>query len=316
MTRVSARRRARGAGLGLALMLAVAPAIAAPPLPPPSPYERPQRLVRLPDGRRLNLYCTGRGSPTIILESGWKADSAGWARVQPRLAALTTTCSYDRAGMGFSDPGPMPRSAAAIADDLAALIRAARLPGPYLVVAHSLGGLPARLLADKPENHVAGLLLVDPSVEYQARRMESAAPGTERAMTGMVLRAEASANTPILPPQPGAKPLTPAQARRATTDYRRTLASELSSLSGISSDQVAQSRHSYGAMPLVVLTAGKSAIGPAGQRWVALHEEVARLSTIGEQRVVPGSGHLIQIEQPEAVAAAARELVARIRRGS
>ena len=108
---------------------------------------KPARLVVLPDGRKLNFRCMGSGSPTIVFESGWGATSTAWAKVQPALSTSYRTCSYDRAGYGFSDPGPDPRDGSAIAADLDAGLRAARLTGPFVLVGHSAGGLYIRLLA-------------------------------------------------------------------------------------------------------------------------------------------------------------------------
>src|SRR5947209_14571797 len=95
---------------------------------------RPARLLLLPDGRKLNFRCMGSGSPTILFESGWGAGSTAWTRVQPALSASYRTCSYDRAGYGFSDPGPEPRDGDAIAADLDAALRAARMHGPFILV--------------------------------------------------------------------------------------------------------------------------------------------------------------------------------------
>ena len=113
-----------------------APANAAPPLKPDSSlevYAHPQRLVDI-GGRRLNLYCLGHGSPTVILVGGLGSSTFIWRKVHRDLAKTTKVCAYDRAGYGFSDPGPLPRDTAHLADDLAALTKAAALPRPYVLV--------------------------------------------------------------------------------------------------------------------------------------------------------------------------------------
>jgi pimeloyl-ACP methyl ester carboxylesterase len=130
-------------------------------------YAAPDQLIEVEPGRRINLRCEGRGSPTILLESGLGWSSLSWRKVQPRLAKLTRTCSYDRAGLGFSDPGPMPRRAAVMADDLERLVEKAGLKPPYLLVGNSLGGQPIRLLAFRRPEQVAGIVLADPYVEGQ-----------------------------------------------------------------------------------------------------------------------------------------------------
>src|SRR5258706_14151778 len=138
---------------------------------PMETYERPGRLVTLPDHRRLNLRCSGQGAPLVLLESGFGAGSIAWPKLQPMIAAATRVCSYDRAGYGFSDPGPPPRHGAAIARDLDYALSAAVLRGPYIVVGHSAGALYAQLFAGRRRKEVVGLVLIDPSVTYQDRRM-------------------------------------------------------------------------------------------------------------------------------------------------
>ncbi len=116
----------------------------APTATDPSPYTHPQRLVDI-GGRKLNLYCTGTGLPTVILEAGGGESSLDWRFVQPQLTKTTRTCSYDRAGYGFSGRGPLPRDAAATVGDLHALIAAAGIPKPFVLVGYSNGELYSRL---------------------------------------------------------------------------------------------------------------------------------------------------------------------------
>jgi len=107
-------------------------------------YAQPGKLVALPDGRHINLRCTGTGKPTVILEAGFQAWSFAWDKIQPALSTLTRTCSYDRAGLGLSDPAPGPRDGLAQARDLAATLKAAKIAPPYILVAHSAGAMTAR----------------------------------------------------------------------------------------------------------------------------------------------------------------------------
>ena len=140
----------------LALLLA-APAGA-------QPVDRP---IVLPDGRVLNLYCQGKSGPVpgpvVVLDSGWAADSRAWRRVLVLIPDTVRACAVDRAGQGKSSAGPMPRDGAAVATDLHAVLTAAKLPGPWLLVGHSLGGLNMRHFARLYPAEVAGLLLVDPT---------------------------------------------------------------------------------------------------------------------------------------------------------
>src|SRR6202022_1119566 len=95
-------------------------------------YARPGQLVDA-GGFRLNLYCMGSGSPTVVFDSGWGDWAPAWSKVQPEIAKWTSACSYDRAGSGFSDPGPMPRTSVRIAEELRAALHHAGITGPYIL---------------------------------------------------------------------------------------------------------------------------------------------------------------------------------------
>jgi len=158
------------AAIAAAAALGLLPALAAAA---DNPLEHPARLVKLPDGRRINLRCAGHGSPTVVFDGGYLANSGAWFKVQPQVATLTRACSYDRAGSGFSDPGPLPRDGQAVARDLDQTLRAAGVGGPYILVGHSAGALYARLFADLRPKDVVGMVLVDPTVEHQDQRFDA-----------------------------------------------------------------------------------------------------------------------------------------------
>lgn len=130
-------------------------------------YLHPGQLVDV-GGRRMNIICSGSGSPTVILEAGLVADSIAWRLVQPAISRHTRVCSYDRAGLGFSDPAKPPRDASAIVRDLHALLRGAHVGPPYVLVGWSSGGLYTRLYQYRYPNEVAGLVEVDPDSEFDA----------------------------------------------------------------------------------------------------------------------------------------------------
>jgi pimeloyl-ACP methyl ester carboxylesterase len=109
----------------------------------------------------LNLYCTGSGSPTVVFDSGWGDWAPAWSKVQPEIAKWTRACSYDRAGAGFSDPGPMPRTSVHIAEELRTALHNAGIAGPYILVGSAFGGDNARTFADLYIDEVAGLVFVD-----------------------------------------------------------------------------------------------------------------------------------------------------------
>lgn len=158
----------------LIVQIGAAPARPSPPRKPPynvNWYLHPQRLVDI-GGRRLNVLCTGSGSPTVILEAGLVADSSAWRLVQPAISQHSRVCSYDRAGLGFSDPTGPPRDAAAIVRDLHALLRKARITPPYVLVGWSSGGLYTRLYQYRFPHDVVGLVELDPDTEFDVHDAE------------------------------------------------------------------------------------------------------------------------------------------------
>lgn len=288
--------------------------------------ERPGRLVRLADGRNLNLRCRGHGAPTVVLEAGWGAASAAWGKVQPALASTTRVCAYDRAGSGFSDPGPLPRDGAAIVRDLDEALAKAGERGPFVLVGHSAGGLYVRLFAARRPQQVSGLVLLDPTVE---RRVEQPSMdglgGLRRRVQRCLSVAEASPPAPptdpawsgCVPANPGPRALRNARDPQA---WRNQL-SELDSIYGRTSEQVFRIDGLLNAIPTYVITASESAAaGPTygldrPQSVLEVqHQLLAAGSRYGSQRTVL-SGHLIMIERPDVVIAAVEEMVRASRAG-
>lgn len=163
----------RAAVIGAVVIAQIAVSPAHGPQPQKAPpyklswYLHPQRLVDI-GGRRLNILCTGKGSPAVILEAGLIADASAWRWVQPAVSQTTRVCSYDRAGLGFSDPAGPPRDAAAIVRDLHTLLANAGVAPPYVLVGWSSGGLYTRLYQYRYPREVAGLVEVDPDSEFEA----------------------------------------------------------------------------------------------------------------------------------------------------
>jgi len=295
---------------------------------------RPGRLIRLPDGRRINVRCIGRGQPTVLFEGGFAATSLAWYKVQPLVTARRRACAYDRAGYGFSDAGPSPRDGAATAKDLDQALRAGGLAGPFVLVGHSAGGLYMRLFADRRPRDVVGMVLVDPSIEHQDRQFAAAFGPGAGSLAGQRARAAAclaAAERSALPSSdPGLAACTPkakpnedpavnaarmAEAIRPST--WRTELSELDSLWTTTSDEVDAGRASYGDLPLIVLTAdGTYAGAPEAARaaldglWRSLHQEIAARSTRGSERLTAHSSHMIMLDQPGAVAQAIEDVIA------
>src|SRR5258705_10945572 len=122
----------------------------------------PGQLVDV-GGHRLHLQCAGEGTPAVVFDAALGASSLSWSLVQPAVARVTRACSYDRAGFGWSDAGPMPRTAGRAADELRTLLDRAGVLPPYVLVGHSFGGLVALIFAQRFLKDTAGLVLRGPA---------------------------------------------------------------------------------------------------------------------------------------------------------
>ena len=128
-------------------------------------YPPPGRMIDA-GGHRLHVYCNGEKAasddPTVVFESGLGATSTSWRLVQPEVARFARVCSYDRAGLGWSEPGQQPRTAQQCVSELRSLLSNAGIKPPYILVGHSYAGFPLRLFVDRYPEEVAGLVLIDP----------------------------------------------------------------------------------------------------------------------------------------------------------
>jgi pimeloyl-ACP methyl ester carboxylesterase len=131
--------------------------------PAADPYAKPGHHFEVGKDR-LNLVCLGSGRPVVVLDAGLGDWSPSWIPIQRRLASLTTTCAYDRAGYGFSQASRLPRTSMEIARELHALLIAAKLPPPYVLVGHSFGGLNQQAFAEMYLPYVAGLVQIESTV--------------------------------------------------------------------------------------------------------------------------------------------------------
>jgi pimeloyl-ACP methyl ester carboxylesterase len=248
------------------------------------------RLVRLPDHRRIHLNCTGSGKVTAILEAGFGADSGAWYKVQPKLSRTMRVCSYDRAGAGSSDPGRYPRDGKAIVSDLDQALRAADIRGPFIGVGHSSGGLYMRLFAAKRASAMKGMVLVDPSIEH--------ATGWEPVRDGAMACLRFAQKPP-------ADKADPQWKRCGSTNVAKwkTQVSEIETLFTSTSNQVDAQAKKTGAVRTIILSADQSGMAAA-------HAQMAKRFQHAEQRVIP-SGHMMFFDRPEAIIAAVNDLAKR-----
>jgi len=277
-----------------------------------SSYPAPGKLIDV-GGYRLHLSCTGTGrpgSPTVILEAGYGNMSLVWSKVQPGVASFTRVCSYDRAGYGWSDNGPLPRTAGHMVTELHTLLARAGVAGPSVLVGHSYGGLIMQLYASTYPQQVAGLVLVESVHEDQFRYPElhvGAPPAICQALAPLgIVRLLGFALLPsVAEYPPTAQPAAKAQFNQ--TRFCQTISDEYAAWDE-SSSQVRAARHPLGHLPLVVLTHGLPYLGPQGEQdWQALQRNLAGLSSNSRSIIATHSGHFIQLEQPDLVIAAIKQ---------
>jgi len=287
---------------------------------------------------RLHLYCTGEGNPTVVLEAGAASSELSWHLVQKDVAGFTRVCSYDRAGFGWSDPASGPLSPSQVAEDLHTLLSGADVPGPYILVGHSAGGLYIRAYAGRHPSEVVGMVLVDAVHEgEEAAYPEQYVRMRSRARAMMPL---CSITSPVgfvralrLSDFSGVS--VPAEVRAAylSTVYRNAfcpaMVNEMEALSSFLGQP--DIPRSLGDLPLTVLSAGAAyeraseveVAAMGGPEIVAqmarIHDEfqekLAGLSSQGKLIVAAESGHIIPVDEPGVVIDAIREMVEQLRGG-
>lgn len=286
-------------------------------------YPPPGQLIDI-GGYRLHLNCIGDGPRTVVFESGNADFSIHWSQVQLEVAKTARACSYDRAGLGWSEPSPRERSSTVMVDELHALLAEAGIEGPYILVGHSLGAINARLFAKTYPREVSGMVMVDPAHEEQMLRLpalqQAAAAGVEQ-FQGLV----PVAGLGLLAMTPGSIPSRglPSAAQRqyvailATTDYFRTAAAETAAL-GANLALAASLAGDLGDLPITVISRGLPDPVPGlsetdaaafEREWAAMQSELVSLSTLGRQLIAGKSGHYVQLQQPDLVADAIARLV-------
>ncbi|GAB2556252.1 alpha/beta hydrolase [Rhodanobacter koreensis] len=300
----------------------------------PDSYARAGNLVSIGGNRQLNLRCSGHGSQTVLLEAGAHADSVTWFRLQPLLAPLVRVCSYDRAGYGFSDEGPLPRGLDADVADLHALIHAAGISTPVILVGHSLGSNIVRRYAELNPADVSGMVLLDPPAQHIAafspawvkadddlatRRFAFLAQCLKGAVDGTLATPPPALEHCLGGPTSWASPAVNAAMRnyKLRPVYWRTLISELQENVSVFRQPVSP-KESHGSLPLIVLKAANTyADMPANDSDRKMleaardktQEAIVATSKRGELRLVPSSSHDIQLDQPQVVADAVTQVM-------
>lgn len=289
-------------------------------------FPAPGRLVDI-GGRHLHLVEMGAGSPAVVIIPALAESVLGWLGVVERTAAETRACVYDRAEVGWSDPPPRwRRTPDLMAADLHALLTAAGIPPPYVVVGHSIGGIVARRFYAQHPDLVAGIVLVDSSHEQQARRFAAAdwRKGTSRYAWEVVKRQGRILGTRRLAASHGLLPDFDSDiAREAPPEYAGAARAILLSTPHKRANvrEMLMATHTWGAppglssVPLTVLTALRRLDQSLLPAWVQMQEELAALSSGSEHITAPGVGHYMHLDDPDLVVKAIRDLVRRCRQG-
>ena len=300
-----------------------------PALPPP-----PGRLIDA-GGHRLHLLAAGGGSPTVVFEAGGASWSLDWHLIQTEVAQFTSTCSYDRAGFGWSDPGPRPRTSEQITTELHTALAAAGITKPYVLVGASFGGHTVRLYARHYPDEVVGIILLDARHESLNARMPPAWQQAELAGARMYRFMHAAARIGVLnllgklageqvaPPVVRKLPPEIQPVYLAVGFQPKYFESNLDELDAVAeSDRQLSAAGGLGSLPLTVIRHGipdlfarmpAEQAQQAEQVWQELQAELVRLSSNGRLLVAEHSGHAIQVDQPDLVVEAIRQMVAAAR---
>ncbi len=279
-------------------------------------YPPPGKIYSV-NGHDMHLYCTGQGSPTIVLEAGGGNGMLKWAKVQPELSKTTRVCSYDRAGFGWSTPVPGPRDADTIAGELHALLQQAGVGGPYVLMSHSRGGLYIRAYTAHYPEDVVGLIFLETATPLDEDR-ESAElraatshpqyvyyPFTLLMATGLQRPAGACSAEPGFD-QPDASRIAQLECgKQFDPIWREYISTQRNGEETINTGP-------YGEMPILIfsrdpqLQRQTSDLPPKlaveeSTLWDQDQEALKRLSTRSRRIIAKGSGHYIQVDRADLI---------------
>lgn len=256
-------------------------------------------------GYYLHILCMGEGSPTVIVDVGLGDDSTDWRSIQQTVAKNAHICVVDRAGYGWSDFGPSPRSSARIADELAILLEKANLQPPFVLVGHSFGGYNVRLFAANYPDKVAGVILVDASHEDQYNQFQIKLPDSNHRYSSIIISPK-----PAYSAGPTDKPA--ALSERAFYAAKAEI---------IALDKSASQLHrapTLPAVPLIVISRGKpewyggTSLQQREKTWLALQQDLSQLSPISVHMFAHKSGHDIPQQQPEIIVEAIDQIISQV----
>src|SRR5580704_7894615 len=277
-------------------------------------YPMPGEFIDV-GGYRMHIYCAGQGCPPVILDSGQGDSYISWRKVQPEIAKFVSVCSYDRAGLGYSEPSPRPRTSRVFAEELHELLNATGVAPPYILVGHSFGGFNVRLFASHYRSETAGMVLVDSGHPDQPKRMpQQLKMNAEYVRQGKLLQFTEPIGIPRLLGDCGDSAAI--RAAECTFNDMRESTTELE-MTGESASEVGAAGD-LGDLPLVVITRDTDKRNPyfpadfdkaRNKVWAEMQGELSHLSTNGTQVIAKGSGHDVQNQRPDIVIKAVHDMV-------
>lgn len=274
-------------------------------------------------GYKMHIVCTGSGAPAVILDSGLGDSYISWRKVQPQIAQFTRVCSYDRAGLGYSDSSPHPRTSKEIAQELHTLLQRAGVSPPYILCGHSMGGFDVRLYASLYRSEVAGIVLIDSAHPEQIKRF----PPAINDLNASDLRQQEflAAITPFGIPRLLGFCGKDVEIRTAECNFKNAWEIVFEEKALPESAAQTAATGSLGDLPLVVLSHDPNSpqpdlpedlVKPLNDVWAQMQDELARLSTRSTHVVAKNSGHYIQLDRPDLVIETVREIARQVARAS
>jgi len=279
-------------------------------------YPPPGELIDI-GGYSLHIHCIGEGEPTLIIDTGAADWSVSWMAIQPDLAQLTRTCIYDRAGLGWSEASPEPRTSQQLVNELHTLLNNANIEPPYILLGHSLGGYNVRIYQEQYPDEVAGIILADSAHPGQWDVLPPEVENLVSQQVGLLNNMSMLTNFGVV------RLILPEHAylsedwqdayssHMARSRHLLASAGELAGGIGLSAEQAAETGDS-GDLPLVVVTAGRSfdaframtddiPFDEAEATWQELQRDLATLSSNSVHLVSPDAHHTIQLTDPDIV---------------
>lgn len=279
-------------------------------------YFPPGDFVEI-ENKKIHFLCVGKNGPTVVLDAGLGADLNWWCLVQKEVSKFAQVCSFDRPGYGWSDTGKDPRTSARIVSELHDLLQAAQLKPPYILVGHSFGGANMRLYANTYPDDVIGLILVDACHENQSFEEDVSGQNVFATLKDYFYNSTCSHYIGITR-WCMRESLDPFFSPLMSSEVRDIIIAKASSIKALrardkemfylkeSLDQLKKSQNTLLHKPLIIITAEETNKDPL---WQTFQTELVELSNIGKQVIAEKSSHMVNVDRPEVIVDAVKEMI-------